>query len=884
MTNTVLIKRSGVANSVPVAGNLSLGELAINYNDGNLFYKNSSGVVTVIASNKFVSVTGNVTGGNINTVGVVSATGNVTGNYFIGNGSQLTGISSGTLTSTVNNFTGNGGSAFGLSVTPSTANLTFINIDGVEQIRSTYTLAGNVITFSSAPASGASIEITTLSGQVVASPSSISSGSSNVTIGASSGNVTVGVNSTSNVAVFATTGEYVTGVVSATGNVTGNYILGNGAFLSGVITSVANINNGTSNVTVVSSGGNVTVGVGGTSNVVVFATTGEYVTGVVSASGNITGGNISTAGNLSFSSTGQRILGDFTNGTQLNRTMIQTITANSNTLVNFIPNGTATIAAVNVLSNSDPTNASLGQIGAYSAADVRISSAIFGTGTYLPMTFYTGGSERARIDTSGIFSVTGSVSVAGNVTANNGMFTTIVNTASFTGAVVSVSGNITGGNLNTTGTLSTSGNIAANNVIATTIVNAASHTGTLVSVTGNITGSQFNGSGAGLSSIPGANVTGTLSIPTSSYAATVSSAAQPNITSVGTLSSISTTGTITSSSGTGIILNATNAGMELGSGTATNTPYIDFHTTGNASVDYDFRIIASGGSNSAVNATGTLQLQGALITATGNVIVAGNITGANVNGGSIIATPGNAYFKSSGADNFTISTFTNTPNPNFNINIGNGAGGIDRNPIYWNIGLSFSGNGRADTGTPDVKIDSAGNVSAVGTIIVNSRGNAIAIQNGAGNAVGNIGSSGTYFNRLFAQATTALYADLAEMYRADADYAPGTVLVFGGDQEVTISTNTHDDRVAGVVSTNPAHVMNAGLSADHAVALALSGRVPVSVIGNIAKGDKIVTSDIPGVARSLDKSQYEPGVVIGKAVENYNSTEIGVIEVVVGRL
>lgn len=80
-----------------------------------------------------------------------------------------------------------------------------------------------------------------------------------------------------------------TGAVSAAGNVTGSYIFGNGALLTGVITSVSNINNGTSNVTVTGSGANVTVGVGGTANVVVWATTGEYVTGVVSASGNITG-------------------------------------------------------------------------------------------------------------------------------------------------------------------------------------------------------------------------------------------------------------------------------------------------------------------------------------------------------------------------------------------------------------------------------------------------------------------------------------------------------------------------------------------------------------------------------------------------------------------
>lgn len=88
MTNTVQLKRSSVANSIPSAGNLVAGELAINYTDGNLFYKNSSNVVTVIASNKFLSVSGNVTG-----------------NYFIGNGSQLTGINA--TSSQISNGTSN---------------------------------------------------------------------------------------------------------------------------------------------------------------------------------------------------------------------------------------------------------------------------------------------------------------------------------------------------------------------------------------------------------------------------------------------------------------------------------------------------------------------------------------------------------------------------------------------------------------------------------------------------------------------------------------------------------------------------------------------------------------------------------------------------------
>jgi len=192
---------------------------------------------------------------------------------------------------------------------------------------------------------------------------------------------------------------------------------------------------------------------------------------------------------------------------------------------------------------------------------------------------------------------------------------------------------------------------------------------------------------------------------------------------------------------------------------------------------------------------------------------------------------------------------------------------------------SYAGNTVSVTGNV-----TSGNVSTAGILTVNSGGAAAAIVNGGSNAVGNIGSSTTYFNRLFAQATTALYADLAEMYTSDAEYPAGTVLVFGGDEVVSISNQSHDTRIAGVVSTNPAHVMNSGISAECAVVVALAGRVPCRVIGPIAKGDRLVSSDIAGVAQKLDMSQYQPGVIIGKAIENYTSTDIGTIEVVVGRL
>lgn len=128
------------------------------------------------------------------------------------------------------------------------------------------------------------------------SANSISGGTSNVVV-YSNANVTISSNGTANVLSVSDSGAYILGQVSASGNVTANYVLGNGVFLTGVITSVANINNGSSNITVVGSGGNITVGVAGTSNVAVFASTGEYVTGVISATGNIVGANIDTTGN-----------------------------------------------------------------------------------------------------------------------------------------------------------------------------------------------------------------------------------------------------------------------------------------------------------------------------------------------------------------------------------------------------------------------------------------------------------------------------------------------------------------------------------------------------------------------------------------------------------
>ena len=145
-------------------------------------------------------------------------------------------------------------------------------------------------------------------------------------------------------------------------------------------------------------------------------------------------------------------------------------------------------------------------------------------------------------------------------------------------------------------------------------------------------------------------------------------------------------------------------------------------------------------------------------------------------------------------------------------------------------------------------------------------------------------STGTVVATVFSgTATTAKYADLAERYLSDSMYDPGTVVEFGGANEVTISSRSHTTRQAGVVSTAPAYEMNTQLEGELVVQVALTGRVPCRVIGTIHKGDLLVASDIPGVAMVLDMNNYQPGCIIGKALQEYDSQTVGVITVVVGK-
>ena len=129
------------------------------------------------------------------------------------------------------------------------------------------------------------------------------------------------------------------------------------------------------------------------------------------------------------------------------------------------------------------------------------------------------------------------------------------------------------------------------------------------------------------------------------------------------------------------------------------------------------------------------------------------------------------------------------------------------------------------------------------------------------------------------QATSAQYADLAENYLADDQYNVGTVLEFGGVQEVTIAKD-FSNSVAGVVSEKPAYLMNSELQGQYIACIALQGRVPCKVKGPIKKGDMMISAG-NGYARA--EKDPKIGTVLGKSLENFDDIE-GIIEIAVGRL
>jgi hypothetical protein len=180
------------------------------------------------------------------------------------------------------------------------------------------------------------------------------------------------------------------------------------------------------------------------------------------------------------------------------------------------------------------------------------------------------------------------------------------------------------------------------------------------------------------------------------------------------------------------------------------------------------------------------------------------------------------------------------------------------------LGTVISSNIRAGILSANGNI-TANNLNANNSVVATTGEFSAIIKTGA-NAVGNIGQIDNRFNTIHARATSAAYADLAEIYIPDSVYEAGTVVVFGGEKEITTTDTIADTRVAGAISTNPAYLMNGD---EQGLPLALRGKVPVNVIGPVDKGDLLVTSNIHGYATSVNNvtSIYDPNAVFAKSLE-----------------
>ena len=155
------------------------------------------------------------------------------------------------------------------------------------------------------------------------------------------------------------------------------------------------------------------------------------------------------------------------------------------------------------------------------------------------------------------------------------------------------------------------------------------------------------------------------------------------------------------------------------------------------------------------------------------------------------------------------------------------------------------------------------------------------ILNAQADGVGNIGSASVGFNTIHAKATSAQYADLAERFEADVAYPAGTVVELGGAKEVTVAQQDLTDAVFGVISTQAAYLMNgsAGSNETHPP-IAMSGRVPVRVVGIVKKGDRLVSAG-NGLARSAKQGEANAFNVVGRALETKSSAKEGTVEAIV---
>jgi hypothetical protein len=280
-----------------------------------------------------------------------------------------------------------------------------------------------------------------------------------------------------------------------------------------------------------------------------------------------------------------------------------------------------------------------------------------------------------------------------------------------------------------------------------------------------------------------------------------------------------------------------------------------------------------------VSATGTIT--GGSVTVSGNVS-AGNVNAiTSINAATVNAADITASANVSAVGNISASFYIGNGSQLTGLGVAASAQKISNGSSEANVGVPGGNINVNIGGTSNVAVFSTSGQVLRGTLTVNQNAGASAILNGAGNAVGNIGSSSSYFNRVFATSTTALYADVAERFAADEVMEPGTVVEIGGSQEITRSRDPLSENVFGVISHKAAFLMNGGAGEDAThPPVAMTGRVPVKIQGRVRKGDRLVSAG-QGLARAAAPGEATAFNVIGRALENHDHEGHGEIEAIV---
>ena len=277
--------------------------------------------------------------------------------------------------------------------------------------------------------------------------------------------------------------------------------------------------------------------------------------------------------------------------------------------------------------------------------------------------------------------------------------------------------------------------------------------------------------------------------------------------------------------------------------------------------------------NGLITAVGNIiggNINTAALVSAANVSVTGNVQGGNLRTGGLISATGNITAAANVAGTYFLGNGSQLTGLSLGVSVTKFENGSSKGEVSGtngNIFFNVAGTANVvviDTTTLYANIVSLASIAKIG-----------------GNGVGNIGNSSSYFNQVFATATTALYADVAERFAADALLEPGTVVELGGVKEITRSTQDLSENVFGVISTRPAYTMNGGAGEDDThPKVAMTGRVPVKVVGYVRKGDRLVSAGA-GVARAAQPGEATAFNVIGRSLVDKPTPEPGTIEAIV---